>query len=371
MAAITINDLRKEYGSIVAVNDITLDAEDGELVVLVGPSGCGKTTALRSVAGLVEPTDGSIKFDERDITDLSPQERDISMVFQDLALYPNMSVYDNISFPLRAEDGHSDEEIREAVEEIAAIVDCSGFLEDRVIELSGGQQQRVALARALVRRPEVFLMDEPFSDLDELLKRQLRAEVARLQQEFGVTMLHVTHDQEEAMTLGDRLVVMNNGDIVQTADPRTVFSEPNTLFVARFIGSPQINEFRCEISWENDTATISSEEFKITLSGSESDVLRQATADTITVAIRPQHLRWSTDNPETDLAIPVTTEVVEKIGTEDIVRARTESGDEISAEVESGLVEENRDGYLVFESAHLHFFDGTGNDARRLKTTVE
>lgn len=366
MATVTIDNLRKEYGSIVAVNDISLNAEDGELVVLVGPSGCGKTTALRSVAGLESPTGGSIEFDGMNVTDRDPQSRDVSMVFQDLALYPNMTARDNISFPLRAEDGHSDEEINGSVEEIAEVVDCEEFLDNRVVELSGGQQQRVALARALIRQPEVFLMDEPFSDLDELLKRQLRAEVARLQQEFGVTMLHVTHDQEEAMTLGDRLVVMNNGNIVQIADPQTVFNKPDTLFVARFIGSPQINEFHCDLTREDDRAVLSGDSIEFTLTGANANHLEAAESDVITVCIRPQHLTWSIEEPDTDFAIAATSEVVEKIGTEDIIRARTDDDEEITAEVESGTVSENDVGYFLFEVDDLHLFDGATDEAPRL-----
>ena len=366
MARVNITDLKKEYGDIVATNDISLEIPDGELVVFVGPSGCGKTTTLRSIAGLESPTGGTIEFDSTDVTDQPPQRRDISMVFQNLALYPHMTAYDNIAFPLHAEDGHSDDEIDEAVHDIARIVDCEQFLEKRVVSLSGGQQQRVALARALVRRPEVFLMDEPFSDLDELLKRQLRAEVVRLQQKFGVTMVHVTHDQEEAMTMGDRLVVMNDGEIAQVGGPDTVFSEPRNLFVANFIGSPQINQFTCSVANHENGVALEADDVTFEVSSDLAAAVEERTGERVTLCVRPQHLSWTEDTTDDDLAIPVTVEVIEKIGTEDTIRCRTESGHEVTAVLESGMLSEGQRGALVTSEANVHLFDGTDESARRL-----
>lgn len=366
MAKVEIDSLTKQYESIVATNDISLDIEDGSLTVLVGPSGCGKTTTLRSIAGLETPTEGSILFDGVEITDRPPQERDISMVFQDLALYPHMTGRENIAFPLRAEKSYSEEEIKQSVEEAADVTDCDEFIDKKITDLSGGQQQRVALARALVRRPEVFLMDEPFSDLDELLKRQLRAEVVQLQQEFGVTMIHVTHDQEEAMTMGDDLVVMNQGNVVQFGNPDEVFSHPRTLFVAMFIGSPQINRFDCDLRWDGDTAVLDSGELVFELSGDAATPLRTATETTLAVCIRPQQLGWTTSEPEGGFSFPVTVNVVEKIGTEDIVRCTTPNGQDVTAEVDSGTLSEGMDGYLVFDPSDLHMFDGIDEAAERL-----
>ena len=366
MAKVEIDSLTKRYGSIVATNDISLDIEDGNLTVLVGPSGCGKTTTLRSVAGLETPTKGTVSFDGMDITDRPPQERDISMVFQDLALYPHMTGKENVAFPLRAEKEYTEQEIEEAVQEAAEVTDCDEFLSKKITDLSGGQQQRVALARALVRRPEVFLMDEPFSDLDELLKRQLRAEVVQLQQEFGVTMIHVTHDQEEAMTMGDKLVVMNNGNVVQFGNPDEVFSRPQTLFVAMFIGSPQINRFDCDLSWDGGTASLNSGERVFELSGDEAAPLREATETRIAVCVRPQRLTWAETEPEDRLSVPVTVNVVEKIGTEDIVRCTTPEGNDVTAEVNSGALSEGMEGYHVFDHTNIHLFNGVADDAERL-----
>lgn len=366
MAKVEINNLTKRYGSIVATKDVSLDIEDGNLTVLVGPSGCGKTTTLRSVAGLETPTEGTISFDGVDITDRAPQDRDISMVFQDLALYPHMTGRENVAFPLQADDGRSEAEIAEAVQEAAEVTDCDEFVDKKITDLSGGQQQRVALARALVRRPEVFLMDEPFSDLDELLKRQLRAEVVQLQQEFGVTMIHVTHDQQEAMTMGDDLVVMNQGDVIQFANPDEVFSRPRTLFVAMFIGSPQINRFNCDLSVTRNTVTLDSGEFRFELSGEVADQLRKATETQIAVCVRPQRLEWADSEPEDGFSVPVTVNVVEKIGTEDIVRCTTPRGKDVTAEVNTGALGEGMEGYLMFDPSDLHLFDGVENEAERL-----
>ena len=367
MTHVTIDNLVKEYGSIVAVDDISLEVDDGDLAVLVGPSGCGKTTTLRCVAGLETATSGSITFDGVDVTDESPQQRDTSFVFQDLALYPHMTAYENVKFPLDADGAFSDAEKEEAIQDIAEITDCDEFLDKKVVELSGGQQQRVALARALVRQPQVFLMDEPFSDLDELLKRTLRAKVVRLQQELDITMVHVTHDQEEAMTMGDQIIVMNGGNIAQNADPDTVFAEPSSLFVARFIGSPQINEFHCEVEWDGDTAHLESHEVSFTIEGDAARALENATKDEITAAVRPQHLRWSDQAPSEGVTMAVTAEVAEKIGTKDVLHTRLDENSlEVVAEVDSGSVEEGESGYLAFDTEHLHLFDGTTDDAPRL-----
>jgi len=369
MANVRLNNLSKQFGSLVATEDVSLDIPDGQLAVLVGPSGCGKTTTLRMIAGLEQPTEGTIHFGTDDVTETQPQNRDVSMVFQDLALYPHLTAYDNVAFPLRADGKFSDDEIESRVQEVAEIVDCDEFLNQRVTELSGGQRQRVALARALIREPEVFLMDEPFSDLDELLKRNLRAEVLRLQRRLDITMVHVTHDQEEAMTLGDILVVMNNGEIAQLGDPDTVFNSPETVFVATFIGSPQINQFYCDVEWEDgDTAVLTDGDVSFTLTEPLVSYLRDA-GDEVAFFVRPQHLRWSADEPDDAMSVGVSVEVIEQIGTEDIVRCRTGDDTEVTAVLPAGTIEEGDVGYLVIDPAHAHLFDGHGSMAERLNYT--
>jgi multiple sugar transport system ATP-binding protein len=363
MARVTIDDFRKEYGSLIAADDISVTIEDGELAVLVGPSGCGKTTTLRTIAGLETPTSGIISFDDVDVTDTSPQNRDISMVFQNLSLYPHMTAFENVAFPLRADGAYSEGEIETQVDQIARTVDCDGFLDQRVVELSGGQQQRVALARALVREPEVFLMDEPFSDLDELLKRRLRSEVVRIQKELGITMVHVTHDQEEAMTMGDKLVVMNDGEIVQTGDPDTIFNRPSELFVALFIGSPQMNRFNCTVE---SRSVLACGETRFELSDELAAAVAKASGDAVTLCVRPQHLRWTDDPADEELAVRVHVEVLEQVGTEDVIRCRTPDDTEVTAVVPSNTRERGDEGYLVMDESQVHLFDGHDGGAGRL-----
>jgi multiple sugar transport system ATP-binding protein len=247
MADVIFDKVEKVYDNDVhAVHDLSLEIGDGEFVVLVGPSGCGKTTALRMVAGLEDITDGRISIGERVVNDLTPKERDIAMVFQNYALYPHLSVADNIGFGLRLR--HTPKEVvEERVQWAANFLGLTPYLTRRPKELSGGQRQRVAMGRAIVRKPQVFLMDEPLSNLDAKLRVQMRAEIARIQQELSVTTIYVTHDQVEAMTMGDRVAVMRRGELQQMAEPQTLYDSPKNLFVASFIGSPAMNIFEATI----------------------------------------------------------------------------------------------------------------------------
>jgi sn-glycerol 3-phosphate transport system ATP-binding protein len=240
MAAIELTALQKRYGRVEAVRSIDLDIPDGQVTVLVGPSGCGKTTTLRLIAGLETSTGGSISIGGRDVTGLEPKERDLAMVFQNYALYPHMKVRENIAFGLRARKVAKDESARR-VSRAAELLGIEPLLDRKPSELSGGQQQRVAIGRAIVREPAAFLFDEPLSNLDAKLRVEMRTEVLRLQREIGATIVHVTHDQEEAMTLAHRVVVMNGGAIEQVGTPAEVYRAPATEFVARFIGSPEMN----------------------------------------------------------------------------------------------------------------------------------
>jgi multiple sugar transport system ATP-binding protein len=246
MAAVSFEHVTKRFGSdTVAVDDLTLTAHEGEFLILVGPSGCGKTTALRMVAGLEEISDGTVRIGDRIVNDLAPTQRDIAMVFQNYALYPHMSVYDNIAFPLR-QQRLKKRELAARVEEAARLLGISEFLKRKPRELSGGQRQRVAIGRALVRRPQAFLMDEPLSNLDAKLRVQMRAELLSLHQRLGITTIYVTHDQTEAMTLGDRVAVLNQGVVQQVEVPERLYRRPANTFVASFIGSPAMNFIRGE-----------------------------------------------------------------------------------------------------------------------------
>ena len=240
MAGIRLTNVTKAFGAVTAVDDITLEIEDGEFLVLVGPSGCGKSTLLRMIAGLEEVTDGTIEIGDRDVTDLAPRSRDIAMVFQTYALYPHMTVRQNMGYGLKARRTPKDE-IARRVDEVAELLGLTDLLDRRPAQLSGGQRQRVAMGRAIVRQPQAFLLDEPLSNLDAKLRVGMRASLAQLHQRLRTTTVYVTHDQTEAMTLGERVAVMRDGHILQVDRPQVLYATPRNLFVAAFIGSPAMN----------------------------------------------------------------------------------------------------------------------------------
>jgi multiple sugar transport system ATP-binding protein len=293
MAEVIFDKVEKVYDNDVhAVQDLSLEIADGEFVVLVGPSGCGKTTALRMVAGLEDITDGKVSIGGRVVNDLSPKERDIAMVFQNYALYPHLSVADNIGFGLRLRHTPKDV-VEERVAWAAKFLGLTPYLHRRPKELSGGQRQRVAMGRAIVRKPQVFLMDEPLSNLDAKLRVQMRAEIARIQQDMGVTTLYVTHDQVEAMTMGDRVAVMRKGALQQMAEPQTLYDSPKNLFVASFIGSPAMNLFEGNVERRADGLAVRLGDQELPV---PDEVARQHPAlsgyagRVLAVGIRPEHL---------------------------------------------------------------------------------
>jgi len=243
MVRVSYENVMKRYGDEIGAANVNITIEDGEFAVLLGPSGCGKTTTLRCLAGLTDPTEGEIYLGDEPITDAHPKNRDIAMVFQALALYPHMDVATNIGYPLKVA-GVGKAERRERAEEVAETLEIGDLLDRDTDQLSGGQRQRVAIGRAIVRRPSVFLMDEPLASLDAKLKVEMRNEIKQLQRELGITTLYVTHDQEEAMTLGDRLIVMDDGEVQQVGTPHEVYHDPANQFVAGFIGSPSMNFLR-------------------------------------------------------------------------------------------------------------------------------
>ena len=247
MSSISLSGVSKFWGDTVGVKDLSLDIEDKEFLVLLGPSGCGKTTTMRMVAGLEKPSTGTIRIGERDVTGLDPRERDVAMVFQNYSLYPQMTVAQNIGFPLRAR-GVKRNEQRQRIQSAARLVELSEFLDRKPAALSGGQRQRVALARAIVRSPAAFLMDEPLSNLDARLRISMRSLIKRLHREVETSTIYVTHDQLEAMTLADRIVVMRNGEVEQIGTPKEIYNSPRTAFVAGFVGSPSCNLLNGEIA---------------------------------------------------------------------------------------------------------------------------
>ncbi len=254
-ARVYLKNIVKRFGKVVAVDHVNLEVREKEFLVLLGPSGCGKTTTLRIIAGLEFPDEGRVYIDDKDVTDLEPKDRDVAMVFQNYALYPHLTVRDNIAFPLiirRKQLGLTREEIYKKVLEVAKLLRIEELLDRKPGQLSGGQQQRVALARALIRRPKVWLMDEPLSNLDALLRLQMRAELKRLQREVGITTIYVTHDQAEALSMADRIAVMNKGRIVQVGTPEDIYLRPQHVFVATFIGTPPMNIIRCITDLRNN-----------------------------------------------------------------------------------------------------------------------
>ena len=316
MATVQFDNVSKRYGTdVLAVDDLSLDVGEGEFLILVGPSGCGKTTALRMVAGLEEITSGEIRIGDRVVNDLAPTERDIAMVFQNYALYPHMSVSDNIAFPLRQRKV-AKSEIRQRVGEVARLLGIDELLERRPRALSGGQRQRVAIGRALVRRPRAFLMDEPLSNLDAKLRVQMRAELISLHQRLGVTTIYVTHDQTEAMTLGDRVVVLKKGVVQQVDTPDNLYRRPANTFVAGFIGSPAMNLLRGRLA--DDQLAIGSH--TVALPDALRAGLSRSTGDVV-VGLRPEDFALNDGGTG---SIPAQVEISERLGPEVLVHVRAE-----------------------------------------------
>ena len=290
MGTLSFKNINKVYpNGFHAVKDFNLEVADKEFIIFVGPSGCGKTTTLRMVAGLEEISSGELSIDGRVINDVEPKDRDIAMVFQNYALYPHMTVYDNMAFGLKLRKVPK-AEIDKMVHEAAKILDLEPLLDRKPKALSGGQRQRVAMGRAIVRNPQVFLMDEPLSNLDAKLRGQMRIELSKLHQRLGTTIIYVTHDQVEAMTLGTRIVVMNAGIVQQVDTPQALYDTPNNLFVAGFIGSPQMNFLDAVVSVEGDNAVLDLGESKITLSGDKAKKIIDGGYDgkTVVMGIRPE-----------------------------------------------------------------------------------
>jgi multiple sugar transport system ATP-binding protein len=369
MATVKFDEATRIYpgNDVPSVDRLNIDIEDGEFLVLVGPSGCGKSTSLRMLAGLEEVNGGKIWIGDRDVTNLSPKDRDVAMVFQNYALYPHMTVADNMGFALKIA-GVDKGEIRKRVEEAAKILDLEQYLERKPKALSGGQRQRVAMGRAIVRSPQVFLMDEPLSNLDAKLRVQTRTQIASLQRRLGVTTVYVTHDQVEAMTMGDRVAVLKDGLLMQCDTPRRMYDHPNNVFVAGFIGSPAMNLLDVDVT-----------DGGVQVGGSKIPVERErldsSSGKQVTLGVRPEDLELTTEGN----GIPVTVDVVEELGADAYVYGSTkakqhvdydESGAEIPEKPFIARVDGRRPpakGETVFlapKSGHVHLFDA--EDGQRL-----
>jgi len=367
MARVELDNLTKVFessgGPLVAVEELDLEIEDGEFVVVVGPSGCGKSTTLRMLAGLESVTDGEIRLSDEVINDKAPKNRDIAMVFQDYALYPHKTVRENIAYGLRLTTDLSDQEIRKRVEEATDMMGIGDLLDKKPGALSGGQQQRVATGRAIVREPELFLFDEPLSNLDAKLRKHMRTELARLHTELGITTIYVTHDQEEAMTLADRIVILNDGRLQQVGSPKDVYYRPANLFVADFIGSPSMNFFDVALETDEEGGRLVHDGFTYDISARFVEELREESdATDLVLGIRPEDLGIA-EAAEEGKTIPGTVEVVEVVGSDNFIyldvggeelRLRTSS----EREPDIGSTVD-----VTFDETTIHLFDERSEEA--------
>ncbi len=354
MAKVLLKNLNKQYDETHAVKDVNLEIRDREFVVLVGPSGCGKTTTLRMLAGLEEITSGEISIDGRVVNDLPPMDRDIAMVFQNYALYPHMSVYDNMAFGLKMRKFGRDE-IQKRVREAAEILGIQPLLARRPRQLSGGQRQRVALGRAIVRHPRVFLFDEPLSNLDAKLRVQMRVELKRLHERLETTAVYVTHDQVEAMTLGDRVVVMKDGLVQQVGEPLELYGRPANRFVAGFIGSPAMNFVEVAIQGAGDALWAEAEGLRIRVPREFAS--RMQTGRRLTLGLRPEALTLANGAGSDDTSFATKVDVVEPLGNEILLNFRA-GGVPMVARVDPGVRVKAHDSIrFAFDPQRLHFFD--------------
>ena len=379
MATVVLDKVNKVYDNgFQAIHDLSLDISDGEFLVLVGPSGCGKSTALRMIAGLETITGGEMRIGDKVVNDVEPKDRDIAMVFQNYALYPHMSVYDNIGFALKlakVPKGEIDERVRKAAE----ILELTGHLNSKPGQLSGGQRQRVAMGRAIVRQPAAFLMDEPLSNLDAKLRVQMRAEIAALQRELGVTTFYVTHDQVEAMTMGDRVAVIKDGYLQQVDTPQRLYDRPANVFVAAFIGSPSMNLFEAKIDMEGDGGTIHFGGHTLPLAPSSltsRPALRNYGGKKVVIGIRPEDYEDAALDPGDHPRLTAPVNLLEALGSEIMVHFRidaptVDSGDPDAVEEAGGESSSNAVGRfnprstvrpgqtaeIAVSNENIHFFD--------------
>lgn len=355
MAEVAFHDVSKRYGNVSVIKEMNLEIKNEEFMVLVGPSGCGKSTALRMIAGLEEISDGTITIDDRVVNDLPPKDRDIAMVFQSYALYPHMTVRENLEFGLKIRKMPKDQ-INKLVEEAAHILDITHLLDRKPKQMSGGQRQRVAVGRAIVRKPAVFLFDEPLSNLDAKLRVQTRAEITKLQRRLKTTTVYVTHDQVEAMTMGDRIAVMKDGKIQQVGTPLDLYDQPANVFVATFIGTPPMNLFRATLT--DGGKTIAASKFSIPVSKALQPLTSGRNGAKIVVGVRPESVIQEGRQSRGETAsVKTIVEIVEPLGNEVIVHGKI--GDDLFvAKLDPHMIPRLGDEIaLVIELDTLHLFD--------------
>ena len=356
MATVTFDHVTKKYGDVLAVDDLNLEIADGEFMVLVGPSGCGKTTSLRMIAGLEEISDGTLRIGERVVNDVPPKDRDIAMVFQSYALYPHMTVRDNMAFGLKLRKVPK-ADIEKRVAAAAAILSLDKLLDRKPKELSGGQRQRVALGRAIVREPAVFLMDEPLSNLDAKLRVQTRAEIARIHQRLKTTMVYVTHDQIEAMTMGTRIAVMSDGLLQQVGTPQVLYDQPANRFVAGFIGSPSMNFVDVTLEGTGADAKLTgANDLSLPLPPRLRDSVTALAGRKIIAGFRPEHLELNDAGPDS-AKFPGRADVVEYLGNEELLHVTAANQDIVAIVDSSHRVKPGDALTLALPLSKLHLFD--------------
>ena len=356
MAQVVLKDLNKKYDEVHAVKDVNLTIRDKEFMVFVGPSGCGKTTTLRMVAGLEEITSGEISIGDRVVNDLPPKDRDIAMVFQNYALYPHMSVYDNMAFGLKMRK-FPKPEIAKRVQDAAEILGIQELLKRKPRQLSGGQRQRVAVGRAIVRHPQVFLFDEPLSNLDAKLRVQMRVELKRLHERLETTAIYVTHDQVEAMTLGSRVVVMKDGYVQQVGEPLEIYGKPANKFVAGFIGSPAMNFLPVTVGETSGSIFLETNGLRTKVPASKMAALQAYKGQGVTLGVRPEDLRVGASSDSADLSFEALVEVVEPLGAEILLDTKA-ANQQIVARVEPMVKTRPHEKIrLTFVPDRIHFFD--------------
>ena len=361
MASLSLQHINKTYpNGFQAVKDFNLEIEDKEFIIFVGPSGCGKSTTLRMIAGLEEISGGTLKIGDKVMNDVEPKDRDIAMVFQNYALYPHMTVYDNMAFGLKLRKVPKDQ-IDKAVREAARILDLEKLLDRKPKALSGGQRQRVAMGRAIVRNPKVFLMDEPLSNLDAKLRVQMRIEISKIHQRLGATIIYVTHDQTEAMTLGTRIVVMKDGVVQQVDTPQHLYEQPGNLFVAGFMGSPQMNFLDAQIAEKGGDLIAKVGEYDIVIPAAKAKVLKDGgyVGKTVVLGIRPEDIHDSQMFIEASPSVPMTStvKVYELLGAEVFLYFDV-NGTQVTAPVDPRTNSKTGDTIkFAFDMEKSHFFD--------------
>ncbi len=362
MSSVTYDHVYKRFGAVTAVNDVNIEVEDKEFLVLVGPSGCGKTTTLRLLAGLEEISDGSIRIGERVVNDVAPKDRDIAMVFQSYALYPHMTVYDNMAFGLKLRKTPKDE-IKSRVGEAAEILGIGGLLDRRPRQLSGGQRQRVALGRAIVRKPQVFLFDEPLSNLDAKLRVQTRAEIQQLHRRLETTFIYVTHDQTEAMTMATRIAVMKDGILQQVDSPQRLYDLPVNVFVAGFIGSPAMNFFNAKLVRADGGLQIDTGAFKVSVPSEKGKTYENHIDKDVVFGIRPEDIHDTQFTPPgiQPAEIDADVQVVEPMGNELILYLKTPGNSFVSRMDPRSQAKVNETKKVVFNMQNMHLFETTGD----------